>query len=1174
MKTTNNTRKSKFLAFLLSVMMLSSAGALFASCAGGEDSSSTSSSSSSTENEEDTRTDDGLIKNANFKYTTLSSKTVIATSVTGWSRSTGSADSSKAKSGVIDTSADAWKNLTERKYTDDQLNTMTDEAAVADWSKFNVQDKLAFYDVWKTREENKGKSISTDFKAYESLGSLTKDDIPSVGNPGTYDASLKDLDSQVLMLHNHFYTSASQKDKPIGTAQKFTSSSSVTIPAGSSAYFSVWVKTADLKAGSSGNESTQDAVGKGAYISVAHSVGGKALDAYEVKNINTETMDLASTNGWAQYTFYIKGSYYAETSFTVSLGLGQGSKSDHMEYVNGYAFFDDIQCGIIKNSEYTEKTAGLTAVGIDSDKIDKTVDAFKESANKFAMDFHGADWAPVDLDDSIVGTKTVESDGSSVNPAAPTANPKDVTKVYANQAALQDETIDNAYLGYVYDYFFADTDFVKDSEILLFLSINGTAYTAENALSFTMAPNVKNMAVSFFVKTSDLNGGTGASITLVDELNKTSFNAIDTSDIDGVKVGEGEKADEDAYDGWQQVVFFLERGEDVDVTTALPFSLTFNYGPTDITSSTAKNTFAQGFAAFANFKCKDNMSEVEYDAAATGLYAKKVTLLGKQEDKAAGNNGFDTAAGVPDDALEKGFAITQNYKGVYNDSYRVSLPSATDSDAVKEEKRAYNTYENAGLLNRENFADVMNASAGKAWLQDLVAKSGKSKAADVWAYHFGDATQPLVIWNGGLTNNKSYGYIGSSTSLSSEYTAVSLRVKTTEGAKASIYLMDMEDDTRQTVLSISRSLTYWYDENGNVCTGDPAKNSTFVAFKLQKNGLYKANKNWDGYEKLGALKDEYFANLEAYTEIDGVLYAADNSANHDYYDHTWNREVFYKHSDGQYYTEKEGGVKVVNLASVTKMSDDSTNPLEARYLPEATQKLMLENIDTEGKWVTVTFYIHKGVTAKNYRLEVWSGTRNGSTVNTAGYVAFDTNNPGTAQDNFKLVDEYKDIEGVKSFEGVFSYYDTDKHVRYDADRDADKSGNVYEDNIKSKYTSSSSAVAYLSYKSSDNVIYNIFADYSLFDQEVVAKAETDDSTTEDSTEEEEDKEGVNVWLLASSIAVAGVLVLAVLSIVVRKLVGNLRKKHGTRVRKTKTKKTAATPKKAEPTVDEDSPYND
>ena len=111
MKTTHNNRKSKFLAFLLSVMMISTAGAMFASCADSDESSSTSSSEETTE--EEARTDDGDIKNANFDFTTLDKKTVIGTSVTGWSRSVNSTDNaSKSASGVIDTSKDAWDYMT------------------------------------------------------------------------------------------------------------------------------------------------------------------------------------------------------------------------------------------------------------------------------------------------------------------------------------------------------------------------------------------------------------------------------------------------------------------------------------------------------------------------------------------------------------------------------------------------------------------------------------------------------------------------------------------------------------------------------------------------------------------------------------------------------------------------------------------------------------------------------------------------------------------------------------------------------------------------------------------------------------------------------------------------------------------------------------------------------
>ena len=121
MKNTHK-RKNKLLALLLSAMMLSSMGAMFASCSDGEESSS-----SSTEKEEtSSKTDEGIIKNSNFNFTTLSDTNVIGTTVTGWSRavnsvSTGSAGSSKSASGVIDTADESWNYLTKRNYSDEAI---------------------------------------------------------------------------------------------------------------------------------------------------------------------------------------------------------------------------------------------------------------------------------------------------------------------------------------------------------------------------------------------------------------------------------------------------------------------------------------------------------------------------------------------------------------------------------------------------------------------------------------------------------------------------------------------------------------------------------------------------------------------------------------------------------------------------------------------------------------------------------------------------------------------------------------------------------------------------------------------------------------------------------------------------------------------------------------------
>ena len=1136
MRTTNNNRKSRFLAFLLSVMMVSSAGAIFASCKdGGEDSSSSSSSTS--EEAGATTKDEGEIKNASFNFTKPTKSTVISTSVTGWSaaaysNASGSADSNKADCGVINT-AD-WEYWTTAKFEKADLEKMTEAEAIEKWDDFNVQDKLAYYEIWKNN--NKDKTISKDFKKYESgINSLDKEiDIPTIKNPEAAPGSKED-DTNVLMIHNHNYVSG-KKDQLMGTARKYTSSSTVTIPAGTSKKVSVWVYTDALQSLAS-DGTVQDAVGKGAYISVNHSVGGKTLDAYEVKNINT--------NGeWKEYTFVIKGSYYADTTFSLVLGLGQGTKSDRLDYVNGYAFFDNITVSDV--TDFETETTGLTAATLESEKFDKTVDAYKNpTANKFAMNFYGAPnaWDNKTFSASTDFKATASTDGSSVNPEAAAT---DVKKVFANQAAIETEKASNEYLGYVYDNFFYGDDFVENNEVLMFLSTNGTAYTAEKAMTFELPAAQKYMAISFFVKTSDLNGGTGAGITLVNGLNKTSFNSIDTSAL-----AEDEK---NTTDGWQQIFFFVERDEDAS-DNAIPFYLNLNYGPTDITSSATKTSFAQGFAAFSKFTAYTAMTELEYEAAATGTYAKKVVLKEAEEDKAEGNNGFDSAVGVPSGALEDGLANPQNYKGVYNDNYRVKLPETASDFNDELSKRAYNNYAGlAGLLNREYFANYTTEN---------------------WETHFGDATQPLVIVND-KNATKSYGFISSAKSTADEYTAISLRVKTVN-ALASVYLVDMDDESRQSMLSVSRGLTYWYDDEGNVCTGDPSKNSTTIAFKLQKNGLYKANKNWDGYDKLSSeLKEAYFANLSAYTLKDGIYYAADNSASHSYEKYDWNREVFYTGTNGIYTEANDGGVQVFDLADITK-SVGVNGILEARYLPEDKQELMIEKIDTKGEWAYVTFYIRKGANAKNYRLEVWSGTRDGKTVNTTegGYVAFDTNNPGTASENFALSEDYKDNKQVEWFDGVFSYFDTDKHVRYNAERDEKKIGNLYaESYVPSSFSESLAYLAYLNYDE-DN-IYNVFADYSVSDQTVVAKEQSDDTSTDSSKEEEETESELNIWLLASSIAVAGVLVLAVASIIVRKVIENYKKTHGAKARKTVKEKKAPKAKKSfdKTNVDENSPYND
>ncbi len=1157
MKDSIKNRKKRILALCLSALMLSSVAALAACTDGSTDSSSSSSSSSSTTSEEK---DTGLIKNASFSF--VDEDNVFNTSVTGWTRSvnstvSGSALSSKAASGVLDLDETAWNDLTGSYYTDpDQVKTLTEEEAEAVWDDLTTRDKLLYYDTWKEKDENEDLTISQELDFYESFN-IDYDDIPQIDHFNVHyteeeiaaieeDTGEDFSDYKVLMIHNQYPDpSSSNTYKDQGTAQKFTSTSTVTVKAGSSAEFSVWVRTQDLRSSATDGHS-QAAVDKGAYISITHSVGGKSLDAYTVENINTETMDAGElSNGWKQYTFLLQGSSYTDTTFSIVLGLGQGGYSDRGEWVNGYAFFDDIECKTISNATYSARVAelGIDAndiVGFEHEGDEKIVNVAKEEnagRDCFALDFY-SDFSSVDiLTNATAKATTSEVAGENVSSLAG-ANPatwlnggfdgsNDVNKVFATAAAIGQET-GNKYLEAVYNNYFKDDTFATD-ELLLMLSANGVAYTVDAGYNFEFknpvtGEEITYLAISFYVKTSDMHGYTGAGITLVDGINKTSFSSLDTSEIEAVTIDDND----DVYQGWQQCFFFVKNASEDPTTT---FNLSFNFGPTAISQSTAADSYHPGFAAFTGFTVYA-MTENEYAAATSGTYSKLVSVMGNKKEETKSSSGFDSTAGVPANAIENGLAHLQNYKGVYSDSAYIT-GGLNDSTA-------YNKHENAGLISQEYFTaedSYFNYSTEK-WLTGIKALAPTAQSAqEVWNTVFGsDCIRPLLIWNDGSNAGKAYGYIGASTNIAANtYTAVSVRVKVSAGATANIYLIDTDQEKYDTNLSIGRNLTYWYDSDGNVCTGDPSEKATQVAFYLQTNGLYKANKNWDGYKAEYA--DLWFANLDAYTKTDsnGNKLVAEGGASHNYSDY-WNNEgldgiaYYYNKTDKEYYADRALTIPVSNLAEVTQL----TPRYEA--IDASGQQFTATVTDTQGEWKIVTFYIHTGDTEKNYRLEVWSGDRTTGEGNPDNsYVIFDYS-PADATTNFTtLLDALKEeVSEEDMFEGVFSYFDTAYFLRYNAKLDENGYGNLYKDNYP---TDSVEGVAYLKYETESE--YTVFADYQYSEKAVAASPVEDEDTSSDSSSDTESD--TNIWLLISSLAIAIILVFAVISILVRKIVKKVRK---------------------------------
>ena len=406
---------------------------------------------------------------------------------------------------------------------------------------------------------------------------------------------------------------------------------------------------------------------------------------------------------------------------------------------------------------------------------------------------------------------------------------------------------------------------------------------------------------------------------------------------------------------------------------------------------------------------------------------------------------------------------------------------------------------------------------------------------------FGAATQPLLIYN---NVESAYGFIATASSEITAGTAISVRVKVSDGAVANIYLVDMSDDTHESILSIDRRVSYWYDADGNVCAKDPTskdfdKNSD-ILLTLEKNGLY-SSKTASGY----------YANLKAYPEYgkETDLLVAEGGVEYDYNSY-WNNDgvdgIAYYYANGKYYADS---------AKTIVVKDFSELEVPTRYDAAEKKDLSVTVTDTGDAWKTVTFYVMAGAEAKSYRLEVWSGSRDGKTTSAQGsYVLFDTNTAGSLDDtsygsltqnafdylvsaeNFEdedaLIEAYK--ANKKLMYNAYSFYDDAKFLRYNADIDENEVENSYDD-YDSTSESYSEILSYLYYENAKNNSIAIFANYKQNDVTVavdVVEEEIEDTTTEEETDEAD----LNLGMLISSLAVAGVLVAVLIILGVRKAI--------------------------------------
>ena len=248
-----------------------------------------------------TETDDGVIKNTSFAYGTVGSKyeSFPKTSITGWTLS----KDSSAKSGVISTTDDAWKEL---------INALYNDSGILNY----VKEKEGLYTTSAVNEAVKAKYELTSSPTSEQTKKyFTEEIIPNYfANPK---AHASDLDSNVYMLNNY------KNDKlGAGSVQKLTSATTITLDKGEFAKVSVWAKTINLD-----NISGK---GLGANIRITNTFNGTSQAPFGIFSIDTK-------GEWKNYTFYIQADEVYDTTFTLVLGLGFEE-----DYVEGTVYFDDI----------------------------------------------------------------------------------------------------------------------------------------------------------------------------------------------------------------------------------------------------------------------------------------------------------------------------------------------------------------------------------------------------------------------------------------------------------------------------------------------------------------------------------------------------------------------------------------------------------------------------------------------------------------------------------------------------------------------------------------------------------------------------------------------------------------------------------------------------------------
>ena len=1231
-----------------------------------------------------TKQDVQVIKNGNFEFYSDNDGLYPISTPDNWTSGT-SGSSSTALSGVIKTSKKGWDYLTDP--TLPQTLEDNDDLKSDDENKKDYNGALTDDMLYKNTHEATETNADEEKKAYIDNPftheyRYTDDGVVNSNGESvtTYededgklylDEDLKtELDTSVLMIHN--YRSGTNYD---GTETYFNSSTTISLEASTAAEISVWVKTDEMYFANNSERTIVDG-NRGAYIKIETQVGGNSLETFEIKNIDTSKLNPKpeegdwENNGWVEYTIYVEASNFAETTVSVTLGLGENDRFT----VEGYAFFDDVTFTKYinadkladENGEFSSRFVGDSNLEANEDciyyplrpkdevknefrtdvtsyqtndaangnalitKEDRNnfddrhflIDFTRSSIDQYDLHFDSTIKAGLTTEDTSSGkyvcvkpantnvftnnVATLENGASDANTYVPSSlikNGIDVSADLITTTSVSEDEWTFSAAGATYEYNALLTDALKSAASLpgangstdafLILSARGAAYEAEITNDNFKLADGEYALISFWMKTSDLTGGTAAKVTAIatdDKDNNSSF-TVDTTTAAEINIGDDEEG-QNVYKGW--VRCFIRVSNTSKEAGDKTFKLKVNYGNTGI-KGTSKSSYKAGWLALANASIM-TLDEDVYGYTSGSSYTATLSFT---ETEANTTHNFDTELGDKNE-IKSTLATPSSYTGVNGGSINVTPTGETAGEYDKTNANPY-----AGILNKE-FFDEGNYD-GENWrtaLREITAVNGVGTGwNDIFDAY---AVQPLLIVNrartiDGESNIYNYGYIGKSSSVSADgYTAVSVRVKASKGAIANVYLVEDKNSDRGVLSYSLPKYNFWYDDDGNILKSEPDENATpaekkaNIAYTLRKDGLYE---NGDG--KLYANIYNYTRYYDEYEYEGSSYYETVDGAYRLLTSRPENGKIYYGNASGTAYgnhyliSGEDGNSKlfeyyqgvgentcyyyiengVANEKKVVYGIDTSfaNDNGQTEATPYRFTVDTIANPEYADKWITVTFYVHAGNESKDYRLELWSGERENKV--SAGvresYIVFDYSNVSVDATSYEellnaytddIIRDYKETLTDKVLDGndytiddfeklaesnsalynyiahyyTYSLFDSPAYIPFNGETAEDgQTGYSY------NYSDYSKSLAFLKVEDlakENSMSMSAFIDYSAVDKEVeiISSPTVDEDTTDD--DDSDSSTDTNFWLLIASIALVVAILIAIIAIFIRNFV--------------------------------------